>query len=63
MSTVAQSMQQYLRKANIQSEIINLIDFYVPLRGNMRRQRSRAGSLIPDDEDQKTAKEIYTEIK
>jgi uridine kinase len=52
MSTVAQSMQQYLRKANIQSEIINLIDFYVPLRGNMRRQRSRAGSLIPDDEDQ-----------
>lgn len=38
MSTVAQSMKNELRdKAGIQSEIIHVIDFYVPLRGNMRR--------------------------
>lgn len=63
MSTVAQSIKNELRdKAEIQSEIIHSIDFYVPLRGNMRRQRSRASSLVPDNEDQITKQQIYKEI-
>jgi hypothetical protein len=53
MSTVARQMKaELLNKYQIQSEIINLIDFYVPLRGSMRRNRSRAGSLKGDENDQ-----------
>jgi hypothetical protein len=37
MSTVAQSMKRELNEKSIQAEVINLIDFYVPIRGNMRR--------------------------
>jgi hypothetical protein len=52
MSTVARAMKIELKqKYNIDSEIINLIDFYIPLRGNMRRNRSRAGSLKGDEND------------
>jgi len=45
MSTVAHKIQDELKsKAGIDSAILNLVDFYVPIRGNMRRHRSRAGS-------------------
>ena len=38
MSSVAISMKNELKnQANIQSDIIKLIDFYLPIRGNMRR--------------------------
>jgi hypothetical protein len=60
MSTVAKSMKiMLLEKAKIQTEIINLIDFYVPMRGNMRRHRSRAGSLMGDENDQDSTAKIH----
>ena len=62
MSTVARSMKNELQnRANISAEIINLIDFYVPIRGNMRRNRSRSSSLIPNDENSEI--EVLKEIK
>jgi len=60
MSTVAKSMKMELQnKANIAAEIINLIDFYNPIRGNMRRNRSRAGSLIGDENDKEANAKIH----
>lgn len=62
MSTVARSMKNELQnRAKISAEIINLIDFYVPIRGNMRRNRSRSSSLIPNDENSEI--EVLKEIK
>ena len=46
----------------IKAEILNLKDFYNPIRGSMRRGRSRAGSLLLEgDEEQKDA--VIQEIK
>lgn len=46
MLTVAKSMKiELLNKAKIHAEIINLIDFYLPIRGSMRRNRSNSSSL------------------
>ena len=63
MSTVANSIKEMLKtNYNIQTEIFNQIDFYVPIRGNLRRYRPRAGSLLLDGNDeQKEA--VYQEIK
>ena len=48
MSTVATNIKDELHeKSGIECEILNLIDFYVPLRGNLRREaRSRANSIV-----------------
>ena len=63
MSTVAKSMKiELLNKANIQVEIIPMIDFYLPIRGSMRRNRSRAGSLMGDENDQEANAKIHQEI-
>lgn len=64
MSTVAKSMKiELLNKAKIQVEIINMIDFYVPIRGSLRRNRSRAGSLKGDEKtDSETSAKIHQEI-
>ena len=63
MSTVAKSIKDELyNKSGIQTEILNLIDFYLPLRGNMRREgRSRAGSLVIN-ENEENKEEIIKEI-
>ena len=64
MSTVAQSMKNLLfEQGGIISEIIHLKDFYVPIRGNLRRKRSRAGSLMPDEVNEESANLIYKEIQ
>ena len=51
MSTVAKQIQRdLLEKNKTKTEIINLLDFYNPIRGNLRRGRSRAGSsMVPQD--------------
>lgn len=63
MSTVAKQIQRdLLEKNKTKSEIINLSDFYNPIRGNLRRGRSRAGSsIVPQDQEQSS--EIIKEIK
>jgi len=63
MSTVANDIKDQLWELyKIKAEILNLIDFYTPIRGSMRRGRSRAGSLLLDgDEEQKDA--VIQEIK
>ena len=46
MSTVAAQIKNELKiKSGVESVILNLIDFYVPIRGNLRRNRNRAGSM------------------
>lgn len=50
MSTFARLMQRAFEEKKLKTDIIKLIDFYRPLRGDMRRPRSRAGSLLPDEE-------------
>lgn len=54
MSTVSFQIKEELkRKAGIESAILNLVDFYVPIRGNLRRKRKRAGSMnMEEDKDQ-----------
>jgi len=49
MSTVAESIKRELDKAAITSSIVNLIDFYKPIRGKINKQRSRAGSLVEEE--------------
>lgn len=58
MSTVARAMKELLNRAEIKADIINLIDFYLPLRGSMRRNRSHSGSLMGDDKDKEANAKI-----
>jgi hypothetical protein len=64
MSTVAKNIKDELyEKSGIETEILNLIDFYVPLRGNLRREgRSRAGSIVIEGNEEHK-EEIIQEIK
>lgn len=39
-----------MKGAGITCSVLNLLDFYKPIRGNMRRSRSRAGSYEDLDE-------------
>jgi uridine kinase len=55
-STVAKMIKSKLKG---QPQIINLIDFYLPVRGNMRRKSSLTSDLKEDEET--VAKEL-TEI-
>lgn len=57
MSTVAHKIQDELKsKSGIESVILNLIDFYVPIRGNMRRKR--AGSMNVEESKEVIEHEI-----
>lgn len=60
MSTVARKIQEELKsKSGISSAILNLSDFYVPIRGNMRRKnRSRANSMNVEESKQAIEQEI-----
>ena len=59
MSTVARNIQEELRsKSGIRSSIIDLADFYRPIRGNMRRNRSRAGSLAEEENKEDVMNEL-----
>jgi len=60
MSTVARKIQEELKsKSGISSAILNLSDFYVPIRGNMRRKhRSRTGSINMEENKQEIEQEI-----
>lgn len=52
MSTVAHSIKDELeKKSGIKSTILNIVDFYVPIRGNMRRNRTRSANLEENKED------------
>lgn len=64
MSTVATSIKdELLEKAGIETEILNQIDFYRPIRGNLRREgRSRASSIIIEGNEE-NKEEIIREIK
>uniref|UniRef100_A0A7S3CSX4 Phosphoribulokinase/uridine kinase domain-containing protein n=1 Tax=Strombidium rassoulzadegani TaxID=1082188 RepID=A0A7S3CSX4_9SPIT len=55
-STVAKIIKEQLPQAII----LNLINFYKPIRGNMRR--SRANSMVDDQRDEKEIKEEIREV-
>ena len=66
MSTVAKNiMDDLYNKSGIEAQILNLIDFYKPMRGNLRRvTRERKNSLLPsDDKDELTNDAIMNEIQ
>ena len=58
MSTVATNIRQELQKAGISTTIVSLVNFYHPLRGNLRKSRSRAGSLVEEENKQEVMGEI-----
>ena len=58
MSSVAENIKADLDKAGITSSIINLIDFYKPIRGKINKQRSRAGSLVEEENKEEVLKQI-----
>lgn len=58
MSSVAKNIKEDLERAGISSTIINQIDFYKPLRGKVNKQRSRAGSLVEEENKEEILKEI-----
>ena len=58
MSTVAKNIKSELDKSQITSTIINLIDFYKPIRGKINKQRSRAGSLVEEENKEEVLKQI-----
>ena len=58
MSTVATNIRQDLQKSGISTTIVSLVNFYYPLRGNLRKSRSRAGSLVEEENKQEVMGEI-----
>lgn len=59
MSTVAHKIQDELAaKAGISSSILNLVDFYHPIRGNLRRNRTRAGSMNIEENKEEIEQEL-----
>lgn len=58
MITVASKVKRELQKSNISANIISLINFYQPLRGNLRKKRSRAGSLVEEENKEDVLNEI-----
>ncbi len=58
MSTVASNIKNELQKSNIATAVINLANFYRPIRGNLRKNRSRAGSLVEEENKEEVLKEI-----
>ena len=58
MSTVASNIKNELQKSNIATAVVNLANFYRPIRGNLRKNRSRAGSLVEEENKEEVLKEI-----
>ena len=58
MSTVAVNIRDELAKSNISVAVVSLLNFYRPLRGNLRKNRSRAGSLVEEENKEAVLKEI-----
>ena len=58
MSTVAHNIQTELQKSNISVSVVNLSNFYRPIRGNLRKNRSRAGSLVDEENKEEVLREI-----
>ena len=58
MSTVASNIKTELQKSNISTAVVSLVNFYRPIRGNLRKQRSRAGSLVEEENKEEVLKEI-----
>jgi uridine kinase len=58
MSTVAKKIRFELARSNISTAVINLANFYRPIRGNLRKQRSRAGSLVEEENKEEVLREI-----
>lgn len=53
MSTVARNVQDELKKrAGVESAILNLVDFYVPIRGNMRRNRTKSMEYTEENKEE-----------
>ena len=58
MSTVARNIRNELTKSNISTAIVSLANFYRPIRGNVRKNRSRAGSLVEEENKEEVLAEI-----
>ena len=58
MSTVAKNIKADLYRSGISSERFTLLDFYKPLRGDLKKSRSRAGSLVEEETKEQVKKEI-----
>ena len=58
MSTVAKTIKADLQRSGISSERFTLLDFYKPLRGDLKKSRSRAGSLVEEEMKEQVKKEI-----
>lgn len=58
MSTVAKNIKTELQKSNISTAVVSLANFYRPIRGNLRKNRSRAGSLVEEENKEEVLKEI-----
>ena len=58
MSTVAKSIKADMEKSGIKTEIFSLLNFYKPIRGELKKSRSRAGSLVEEEKKEEVKKEI-----
>ena len=58
MITVASKVKRELQKSNISANIVSLVNFYQPIRGNLRKKRSRAGSLVEEEKKEEVLSEI-----
>ena len=58
MITVASKVKRELQKSNISANIVSLVNFYQPIRGNLRKKRSRAGSLVEEEKKEEVMNEI-----
>lgn len=58
MSTVARQIRDELVRSGISTQIVRLFDFYQPLRGNISKPRSRAGSLVEEENKEEVMREI-----
>ena len=58
MSTVAMNIKQDLNRDGISVEIFTLLDFYKPERGELKKSRSRAGSMYEEETKEQVMKEI-----
>ena len=58
MSTVARQIRDELVRSGISTQIVRLFDFYQPLRGNIQKPRSRAGSLVEEENKEEVKREI-----
>ena len=58
MSTVAKSIKNDLNADGLSVNILSLLDFYKPIRGELKKSRSRAGSLMEEETKEQVMKEI-----